>query len=228
MLFDIINDLAPVNIESVCEFLIEHILRKGKITFIRGTELFLLSIKLLTAKIQSFYQPDYLLFIAFLDDTTVFFFALYFVIYPYRSFSVHMPDKLIYICFRTHLMKSADRLLAVNRHIECIFFIINMAKDIIIIFLAHKVTLFYRSYLTYPECAVHYNIANVIHIITSQNKKRAAITGLTQKCYSLYTYYTTLFRIFQMVFLHKVQVFAGAVNALFLLNTALKQVLING
>lgn len=64
--------------------------------------------------------------------------------------------------------------------------------------------------------------------ITSQNKKRAAITGLTQKCYSLYIYYTTLFRIFQMVFLHKVQAFTEAVTALFLLNTALKHVLISG
>lgn len=46
--------------------------------------------------------------------------------------------------------------------------------------------------------------------------------GLTQERYSLYT------RLFQMVFWHKVQAFADAVTALFLLNTALKQVLIRG
>ena len=99
MLFDIINDLAFVNIECVSKLLKQHILSSAKVVYIRGVQFLSAFCNLFTAKIQRFYQSDDLLFISVPDDPAVFFLAFQIILKPYRLFGIHVRDQAINLCF---------------------------------------------------------------------------------------------------------------------------------
>ena len=99
MLFDIINDLAFVNIECVSKLLKQYILSSVKEDYIRGVQFLSIFFNLFTAKIKRFNQPDDLLFISIPDDTAVFFLAFHIILYTYRLFLSHVRDQAINLCF---------------------------------------------------------------------------------------------------------------------------------